>query len=84
MLQRMQKFFTQKGQGIVEYALILAFVVAIAAVALNSSGDGSLGSKIQKLFEATGTQIDDARTNIQGGTGTTGGNTGGTTGGGNG
>ena len=81
MLQRMQKFFTQKGQGIVEYALILAFVVAIAAVALNSNGNGSLGSKIKDLFNATGTQIDSARTNIQGGTGTTGGNTGGTTGG---
>ena len=79
MLQRIRKFFTQKGQGIVEYALILAFVVAIAAVALNSSGDESLGAKIQKLFEATGKQIDNASKNIQ--NGSSGGTTGGTTGG---
>ena len=64
MLQRMQKFFTQKGQGIVEYALILAFVVAIAAVALNSSGDESLGAKIKALFNATGQKIQSASDSI--------------------
>ena len=79
MLQRMQKFFTQKGQGIVEYALILAFVVAIAAVALNSSGTDSLGTKIKTLFSTTGAQIDNASKNIQ--NGSSGGTTGGTTGG---
>ena len=30
MLQRIEKIWSEKGQGIVEYALILAFVVAIA------------------------------------------------------
>ncbi|MBQ7496794.1 MAG: hypothetical protein IJU00_03020 [Selenomonas sp.] len=64
MLQRMQKFFTQKGQGIVEYALILAFVVAIAAVALNSSGNDSLGAKIKTLFNVTGQKIQSASDSI--------------------
>ena len=40
MLQRIEKFFrrdSQKGQGIVEYALILAFVAAIAAYVANDT-----------------------------------------------
>ena len=65
MLQRLRKL-SQKGQGIVEYALILAFVVAIAAVALNSSGTDSLGTKIKNLFSTTGTKIDAAKDNING------------------
>lgn len=64
MLQRMQKFFTQKGQGIVEYALILAFVVAIAAVALNSSGNDSLGARIKTLFDTTASKIQSASESI--------------------
>ena len=57
MLQRINNFFrkTQTGQGIVEYALILAFVVAIAAVALSS--DGGLGKAIQDRFSDTKDQI---------------------------
>lgn len=68
MLQRIYKFFhrkSQKGQGIVEYALILAFVVGIAAVALTSSGDDSIGAKIKKLFTNTGAAIERAGTNAQ-------------------
>jgi len=65
MLQRLRKL-SQKGQGIVEYALILAFVVAIAAVALNSKGEDSLGTKIKSLFTTTGTKIDAAKDNING------------------
>ena len=65
MLQRLRKL-SQKGQGIVEYALILAFVVAIAAVALNSKGEDSLGTKIKSLFTTTGTKIDAAKENING------------------
>lgn len=30
MLQKIQKFFSEKGQGTVEYALLLAVVAAIA------------------------------------------------------
>lgn len=53
MLQRINNFFrkTQTGQGIVEYALILAFVVAIAAVALSS--DGGLAKAIKDRFADT-------------------------------
>ena len=51
MLQRIRNFFrrdSQKGQGIVEYALILAFVAAIAAFAF--SGQVDLKGTIQGLF----------------------------------
>ena len=37
MLQKIQKFFSQKGQGIVEYAMVLGFV-ALLAVGLWQSG----------------------------------------------
>ena len=62
MLQRIEKIWSEKGQGIVEYALILAFVVAIAIVALKS--DSGIGKSIQNLFSNTGTQIEDAGKNI--------------------
>lgn len=67
MLQRIAKIWSEKGQGIVEYALILAFVVAIALVALNS--DSGIGQKIQNLFANTGTKIEQAGQNVGGGTG---------------
>lgn len=65
MLQRIRKW-SQKGQGIVEYALILAFVVAIAAVALSSEGEGSLGAKIKAVFQRTGDKLDSTATEIGG------------------
>ena len=46
---------SEKGQGIVEYALLLAFVVAIAGVALNANG--GLGEAISNVFEKTTTQL---------------------------
>ena len=55
MLTSMRKFFTEKGQGIVEYALLLAFVVALAAYAL--SGDGGIGEAIKTSFSQTGHAI---------------------------
>ena len=58
MLQRIEKIWSEKGQGIVEYALILAFVVAIALVALKS--DSGIGKSIQNLFSNTGTKIENA------------------------
>ena len=66
MLQRIEKIWSEKGQGIVEYALILAFVVAIAVIALKS--DSGIGEKIQTLFTNTGTKIENAG-NTVGGTG---------------
>ena len=46
---------SEKGQGIVEYALLLAFVVAIAGVALNA--DSGLGKAIEGVFDKTVTQL---------------------------
>ena len=69
MLQRIEKFFrrdSQKGQGIVEYALILAFVAAIAAYVFTSSGGGSIKASITELFSGAKTNIDQAKTDIQG------------------
>ena len=54
MLTSMRKFFTEKGQGIVEYALLLAFVVAIAVYALQESG---LGGAIKTNFSKTASQV---------------------------
>lgn len=73
-LDKVKSKLSEKGQGMVEYALIIAFVAAIAAVALNS--DNALGAKIKTAFTNAGTQIDQA------GTGSTTGSTGGGGGGG--
>ena len=42
------RYMNEKAQGIVEYALILAFVVAIAAYV---GGDGTLTGKISTVFQ---------------------------------
>ena len=55
MLVAIRKHFTEKGQGIVEYALLLAFVVAIALFALQP--DSELGSGISKNFSKTASAI---------------------------
>lgn len=47
MLKKIRTIRTKKGQGIVEYALILAFVVGIAMM-LNTT---SLGSAVQDVFD---------------------------------
>lgn len=48
------RYLSQKAQGIVEYALILAFVVVIAAVL---ASDGGLGAAIEKVFGAAKDQV---------------------------
>ena len=50
MLVSLRKFFTEKGQGIVEYAVLLAFVVAIAAYLFSESG---VKSEVSKTFSKT-------------------------------
>lgn len=42
------RYLNNKGQGIVEYALILVFVVAIAAIALAT--DSGIGQALQNAF----------------------------------
>ena len=54
MLVSMRKLFREKGQGIVEYALLLAFVVAIAIYALS---EGSLGDAIKTNFSKTASAV---------------------------
>ncbi len=50
MLVSMRKLFTEKGQGIVEYAVIIAFVIAVAAYIF---GSGGLRDEITKTFSKT-------------------------------
>ena len=51
MLISLRKIFKEKGQGIVEYAVLLAFVVAVAAYVF--SGDSSLKGAISDTFSNT-------------------------------
>ena len=53
------RYLSQKAQGIVEYALILAFVVVLAVVL--SKGDG-LGGAISSIFSTTATKLNSAAT----------------------
>ena len=55
MLTSIREYFRGKGQGIVEYALLLAFVVGIAVVAL--SNDGTLGTALSNNFSKTASQV---------------------------
>lgn len=48
------RYLSQKAQGIVEYALILAFVVVVAAVLV---GNDSLSDAISNVFGAAKTQV---------------------------
>lgn len=50
MLTSMRRFFKEKGQGIVEYAVLLAFVVAIAAYLFTSSG---IKDEVTATFQST-------------------------------
>ena len=50
MLTSMRRFFKEKGQGIVEYAVLLAFVVAIAAYLFTSSG---IKNEVTATFQST-------------------------------
>ena len=64
----------QKGQGIVEYALILAFVVGLAAY-LTNANDG-IGTAVKTTFNNVTNALTTANNNSQsttGGNGTTGG-----------
>lgn len=49
------RYLSQKAQGIVEYALILAFVVAIAIFI--TSGDNSLSDAVKGVFTKTTDQV---------------------------
>lgn len=55
--RRLMRSLGEKGQGIVEYALILAFVVVIAMALTNSGG---LQDKIKAVFTSVGDEVDKA------------------------
>ena len=61
---KVMRYLEQKAQGMVEYALILAFVVGIAAVALN--GNNGLGQAIQGVFDRVTTQLNGTNANGEG------------------
>ena len=50
MLVSLRRFFTEKGQGIVEYAVLLAFVVAIAVYLFSETG---IKGEVSKTFSST-------------------------------
>lgn len=51
---------SQKGQGMVEYALIIAVVAVIAVLVLNTN----LREAITNAFDSAGNQIEETTTNI--------------------
>lgn len=55
ILQYIKIYFSQKGQGISEYALLLGFVVTIASVVLLSPFGG--GKMFMSILEAFGMVI---------------------------
>ncbi|MCR5177122.1 MAG: hypothetical protein K6C05_09780 [Anaerovibrio sp.] len=54
------RYLAQKGQGMVEYALILAFIVGIAAYMTSSNG---IGSAIKTTFSNVTSTLNNANTN---------------------
>lgn len=70
MKKFMEKYLGKKGQGMVEYALIIAFVVGVAATVF--SGDDGLGKAIKDTFSKATTQL-----NTLSGSGSTSGTAGG-------
>ena len=61
MLKKIREFFKEKGQGVVEYALVLGVAALIAAALL---ANGGLGDKIVGSVNKVGDSIDTAATKI--------------------
>jgi len=57
MLTSMRKFFKEKGQGLTEYVLILAFVAGVAYMMFANNG---LKSTVSSTFGEAQTRIDSA------------------------
>ena len=47
----MNRYLSQRGQGIVEYALLLAFVVVLVTFAMQPETGGGLSGAIQGVFD---------------------------------
>ena len=63
---------SEKGQGLTEYAIILAAVAIIAVVALytGSGNNGGLKNAVETAFGNATSAINEANTNTTSGTGT--------------
>ncbi len=61
MLTSMRKFFTEKGQGLVEYALILAFVAVLAFMMFGS--ESGMKSDVTSAFSQAQSRIKSAAGN---------------------
>lgn len=57
MLVSLKKFFAEKGQGLTEYVLILAFVAGLAYMMFTSSG---LKGTVQQTFSSSQSMISTA------------------------
>ena len=67
LVAKVQAFVkSEKGQGMVEYALIIAFIAAIAIVALNTG----LRDAVVGAFDKASNAVTDATTGISTTTGT--------------
>ena len=58
---KLQEKLSEKGQGMTEYAIILAVVAVVAVAVFYGSGDaatGSLGNTIKNAYEKADSQID--------------------------
>ena len=58
MLTSMRKFFSEKGQGLTEYVLILAFVAGLAYIMFG--GDGTLRQPVSSTFSKSQSSISSA------------------------
>ena len=52
------RYLSEKAQGIVEYALVLAFVVVVAAAMTNNSG---LNDSIKNVFNKVSNALDSTK-----------------------
>lgn len=59
MLTSMRKFFKEKGQGLTEYVLILAFVAGVAYLMFANTG---LKSTVSSTFSQAQSKINTAAT----------------------
>ncbi len=58
MLRRLSSVRKQKGQGIVEYALLLAFILAIAIAMQGSGIDKAISDTFTRVAQALGVETD--------------------------
>ena len=62
MLTSMRKLFKEKGQGLTEYVLVLAFVAIIAYAMIN--GETGLKSTVNATFSESNSKISNTATSI--------------------